>query len=133
MRDFIQRLLKRKREIVVKEIEIDKNVIGGSCPICQKQIYTKTEKSHTLDGWIAISHWCDNKCYRSQYGYDRGTKINTGIIVNVFNKEFDSYDVELHKEKSAKEIDKMKIEIVKEIEYWKENDRYLMAIMTRSD
>lgn len=83
----------------------------NKCPICERNLIEKNSDQKRVD--------CPNKCYTLY----KGKTIHAFFI---FKSSF-QYDRIANNYKPISKI--LEKEIVKEIEYWKENDRYLMALM----
>lgn len=82
----------------------------GCCPICNSNLIVTTDKGITLKK-------CNNDCYRIAY-YTDGIDY---FGINVFKKTFRSVtDVDLNH---------LTKKIEKKINYWRENDRYIMKIL----
>lgn len=91
-----------------------------TCPICSQELVV-------LGNNIIDSFACDNKCYSLQI-YKIGNKVNKiGNKVNriiIFESVYDFGNIE------SKEIIR---QIENKINYWKENDRYLIEILESSN
>jgi hypothetical protein len=84
----------------------------GNCPICGKKF---NETGHD-DGY---EYYCTSGCYKlleSYYG---------SYWIWVFDKKFSFFNYEQHL------WAKYRIRVTNHIQYWKENERYLMQILTR--
>ncbi|MDF2534351.1 MAG: hypothetical protein K0R18_508 [Bacillales bacterium] len=94
------------------------------CPICKSKLlstYSCRFKPGTL-----VPSFCINKCYGSVSMRSYGKKIYSQIDFFIFNKKYSLKTIYSRKKKKA-----VKKEIIKQIQYWKENDRYLIKIMTK--
>lgn len=80
------------------------------CPICSKELIINEIANHSK---------CSNGCYSKTGGY--GTTTET-----VFNKSFIFEYVD-----SSETWKKIEAELNTEIAYWKEDDRYLLEILSR--
>lgn len=85
-----------------------------NCPIC--------DSTMTFFGDDADNHSrCGNKCYCKEFHYGY-----TKIVI--FNKEFfANYTY------SSEKWEKFNKEILEEIDFWKENEKYLVKILENSD
>lgn len=84
--------------------------VKDKCPICD----LKFETHNSRENYIYFA--CKHKCFT--YEFDHGE-----ITAYVFNKEFyleDSFEVIIP------------YGVGKEVEYWTENDKYLINILTES-
>lgn len=80
------------------------------CPICDNVLNVTGDRDENEEV-------CKNKCYQNIFAYGSNE-------VSIFNKEF-YYDYTFNKI----EMVKINRKIKQEIEYWKNNERYLIRIM----
>ncbi|MDF2534333.1 MAG: hypothetical protein K0R18_490 [Bacillales bacterium] len=87
--------------------EIDVYCKDNKCPICENDLI------HLSD----LSAYCENKCY--EIHMDGEERV---YAISVF------YDRD-NEDETYFSIKKQMVKIIEKIEYWKENDRYLMRIL----
>lgn len=94
----------------------------GKCPICGNDI------EFQFMGW---SYCKKNHCYAfiqyEDYKDDINININLAIFnhFDVFNKRFEFNSLD-----DSDYIEKIKNQLIEEIKYWKENDRYIAKILS---
>ncbi|MNJ90060.1 hypothetical protein D3C87_76520 [compost metagenome] len=85
------------------------------CPICEGEMLGEDQIDYLE---------CSNDCIL--YEFDPLTG-NATVISNLDKKIF--YNVDFFNEKKQPSVGT--VELIKSIEYWRKNDRYLMKIMTK--
>ena len=93
-----------------------------SCPICKQKLINKTcEKIEYEESKF--------KCPNSCYSYKKlKSDSRTYIRVSVFNKQF-TISIHHHRDNKLSRFKDNEELALKEINYWKENDRYLMHFL----
>lgn len=82
------------------------------CPICEQSLRVMQKR---------IWYRCENKCYYLYRGKDRDR-------IRIFDDVFSiKHNFEKPERRNVKAL------ILKQINYWKENDRYLIRILERND
>lgn len=92
-------------------MEIDIYCKDGKCPICDSEM-----KVEYCDTFYDNDYYCRNKCYQIEiFSHDK--QQHDVVLFDVEYIEIENFD------------DKEKVK--KRIQYWKENDRYLMKLLER--
>lgn len=86
--------------------------ISKSCPICNKGL------THDYTTY-KVECYCLNSCYKFYYkiGHTRHEIFDRTLIISFYNDDA--------------EAQRVKDELIKLIDYWRENDRYLMKLLDK--
>ena len=85
------------------------------CPICGNNIEFQ---------FMSWNYCKKNRCYAFIQYEDYKDDINININLAIFNKRFEFNSLD-----DSDYIEKIKNQLIEEIKYWKENDRYLVQIL----
>jgi hypothetical protein len=97
---------------------IDIYCTDGNCPICDSKMDIKWEDSNTFK----TQRICKNDCY----AYIGTKDIDDDFSIQIF----DTFSCLSKKCKLSKSLES---EIIKEIKYWKDNERYVMKLLMGDD
>lgn len=107
----------------------DENIIDNKCPICGSEMIDVSKSRTYVRSYTFV---CNNGCYHSVFMIRDTVDLLINATITIFDKSnsFIGYKYKYSGTNDTNFImKKMNNDVKKEIQYWRDHDRYLLKIM----